>query len=151
MCRQPTLSIFRDFQYDFRVSAESNIPIPLCFSGYLVNPRSIWQVPLVASLRFERRIPRIKISCLTFWLRGYNGCVVLGVVHTIVTDQSCRLLLNDFTFSALSHHSVVCPIAPRTLTVTHYALTICAYAIGWTRWQESNSLFILGQMRENPK
>lgn len=103
----------------------SGLPIRLpsaCgrFSGFVTNPRFIWLVPLVAEVRLEHTtIGYEPIKFLITLLRNKNGCVVLGVVHTIVTDQSCRLLLNDFTFSALSHHSVVCPIAPRTLTGTY--------------------------------
>ena len=70
---KPALPIFRDSQYDFWCRRLRTFNIPPCFSGFLnMNPRFIWQVPLAASLRLERRIPRIKISCLTFWLRGYK-------------------------------------------------------------------------------
>lgn len=112
--------IVRDFQHDFRVSTNSDISMSSCFSGFVVNPRFTWQVHLVAEVWLEHTtIGYEPIKLPITLLRNKKGCVVLGVVHTIVTDQSCRLLLNDFTFSALSHHSVVCPIAPRTLTVTY--------------------------------
>lgn len=67
----------------------------------------------------------------------HDGCMVLVVVH-LCGRPILPPCLYDFTYLALLHHSVVCPTAPRTLTVAYIHIAMYR-SQPWSRKCESNA------------